>query len=235
MKRLTFLIFLAITSNAFAGEPPAIEGHTGFAEPGLNRDGSLAQVTCFVYGDSSALEITQEWASPSRKHQLSYVLPVFNAESSGPGDVTLNYRYQLFGDGTGTFSSAPRLAMILPTRGRQFGDASSGLEISVPVTASLSDEIQVHVNAGASWIRERDGIELKVAQSVVWAPAPVVEISLETEWTRCGGEDSIATRPGVQFPLAGPGGMQFTPGIAFPLDGSGGVLFYVGLQRTSTR
>jgi hypothetical protein len=235
MKSLFLLIFLAVTPYSFAGEPAAIEDHTGFAEPGLNRDGSLAQVTYFAYRNSSAFEITQEWASSSRRHQLSYVLPVYSAEGSAPGDLSLNYRYQLLGDGTGAFAVAPRLAMILPTRGRQFGGASSGVELSVPVTASLSDEVQIHVNAGASWIREHDGVELKIAQSIVWAPASVIEISLESQWTRCGGEGAIAARPGVQFPLAGPGGMQITPGVAFPLGGSGGVLFYVGLQRSFDR
>src|ERR1051325_7876064 len=61
---------------------------------------------------------TQEWPVGVIKHQFSYTVPVMNIADSptgktGIGDVALNYRYQLLGDGEAPLAIAPRFTVLV--------------------------------------------------------------------------------------------------------------------------
>ena len=69
---------------------------------------------------------TQEWpVDRSPRHQLSYTLAALHAgdqpaSGAGFGDVILNYRYQLLGNGEAKVAFAPRFSVLLSTGDYRF-------------------------------------------------------------------------------------------------------------------
>jgi hypothetical protein len=242
VKRTLFLILL--TLPAMAGDPSPIEDSNFLPESGWNRADGVLQYTSFFLRDATAHELTQEWAlrlrsgqAASPKHQLSYTVPFYSDGKTGFGDATLNYRYQLFGKAASKFAVAPRLSLVLPTRSPHFGLRSSGVQVNVPISASLGERLTTHTNAGATWFRERGEKEVNLAQSIAFALTPRIALSLDAAYTRCEDASHLfVVRPGVQFTLEGPGGLQIAPGIALPLGTEqGGVLVFVSLEHPVSR
>jgi hypothetical protein len=228
------LLLILLTIPAIAGEPSRIEDSNFLPETGWNRTGGVLQYTSFFLGDAAAHELTHEWAASSPRHQLSYTIPLYTDGETGLGDATINYRYQLFGRAGSRLAVAPRLSLVLPTRSGHFGLASSGVQVNVPISVSMSERLASHTSAGATWFRDRDEKELNFAQSLAFSVTPRIALSLDAAYTRCeDAEHLFVLRPGVQFTIQGPGGLQIAPGVAIPLGTDArGVLLFVALERS---
>jgi len=231
MRAATFaLLLLAFTLSLAAGEPSPIEDHNFMLEVGRNRDNAVLQYNTFFFRGASALELAQEWAVTSPKHQLGYAIPLYSDAQTGLGDVTLNYRYQLFGEGESRIALAPRVSLILPTRNAHFGERSSGVQVNLPFSAAITSRLATHTNAGATWFFDRGERELNLGQSIAFDVAEHMAVSVDAAYTRCGGGSHLfVVRPGVQFSIDGPRGLSIAPGVAFPTNG--GVLVYVALEH----
>ena len=235
MKRTIILIVLAIP--LLASEPSPIEDANFLPETAWNRDDGVLQYTTFFLRDAAAMELTQEWAASSPKHQLSYTIPVYNDGETGLGDATLNYRYQLVGDTDSKLAVAPRLSLVLPTRSAHFGGRASGLQLGVPVSATLTERLATHTNIGGTWFRESGDKELNLAQSLVFDVTSRIAFSVDAAYTRCpDSEHLFVVRPGVQFTFEGPRGLTIAPGIALPLGRDRrGVLFVLAVEHPVSR
>lgn len=231
MKRLLIALLFAVTP-LFAGEPSPVEDNNFLAESGRNRDDAVLQYTTFFLAGrkAAAYELTQEWAASSAKHQLGYTIPLYSDGATGLGDATLSYRYQLVGDAASRVAIAPRVSLILPTRSTHFGEASIGVQVNVPLSATLTRRLSLHTNAGATWFRERGEKEINLAQSVAFELSSRVSLSIDGAYTRGSGAQLLVVRPGVQFALDGPGPTRIVPGVAMPL-GTNSVLLYVGVEH----
>lgn len=228
MRRALFALFLALPM--LGGEPLPIEDHNFMAEGGWNREDAVLQYNTFFFRDAMAFELTQEWAASSPRHQLGYTIPMFSDDRAGLGDAMLNYRYQLLGTADSRVALAPRVSLILPTRSARFGRRSSGVQVSLPLSASITPRLETHTNVGATWYRDRGERELNVGQSIALAVTDRVALSVDASYTRCTrGEPLLVIRPGVQFSIEGPAGLGIAPGVAFP--NGGGVLVFVALEH----
>jgi hypothetical protein len=232
MLRLSLTLALLLASAVHAGEPSPIEDTHFFPESGWNRTDGVLQYNAFVLNRASALELTQEWGA-SERHQLSYTIPVYSDGETGLGDVSLNYRFQLLGDPDSRAAIAPRLSLLLPTRSAHFGERSSGLQLSVPVSATLTPRLVSHTNAGATWYRDRGTQELNLAQGFVFAATSRLTLALDGAFTRCNESSHlVVVRPSMQFSLDGPAGLAISPGVAMPfVNGTRGVLFFVTFEH----
>ncbi|HET8647566.1 MAG TPA: transporter, partial [Vicinamibacteria bacterium] len=114
-----------------AGPPPArsqtlapIQDNSFLIEEAYNQEDGVVQHVSFFLRDLDgawAYTFTQEWPVGTQRHQLSLTLPLASGPPAGLGDVALNYRLQLIGDGAAAVAVAPRLSLLLPTGGDQRG------------------------------------------------------------------------------------------------------------------
>jgi len=103
---------------------------------------------------------TQEWpVDTSPRHQLSYTLAALHsgqqpASAGGFGDIILNYRYQLWGNGESKVAFAPRLSVLLPTGDSRLGRGAGGAGIqgSLPLSVVLTQKLVTHWNTGTTII-----------------------------------------------------------------------------------
>jgi DtxR family Mn-dependent transcriptional regulator len=189
---------------------------------------------------------TQEWPVVSQKHQFSFVLPFASLEdTSGIGDVLLNYRNQLWTEAPGRPAFSPRVSLVLPTGDdrRGFGDGSLGLQVNLPFSKQRHD-FYFHWNAGFTLLpgvpSDRfppliavDDVALftpAASGSAIWRVRPMLNLMLESvlEWP----EELIA--PGrtdrfTAFTLApgarggwDVGAHQLILGAAVPITWTGG-------------
>ena len=225
-----FILLLSLAAPTRGGEPSPIEDRNFMLETGWNRDDAVLQVNSFFFRGATSHELVGEWGMRSQRHQLSWTVPFYNDGKTGLGDVMLNYRYQFLGDADSRIGIAPRVSLLLPTRDAHFGERSSGVQVNVPVSAAVTDRLTSHTNAGATWFRDRGETELNLAQSLSLDVTKHVALTVDANYTRCNDTSHLlVVRPGIQFTLDGPGGLQIAPGVAFP--DSGGVLVYVALER----
>ena len=230
MRHLLLVAFFLAAIPLCGGEPSPIEDRNFMLESGWNRDDAVVQVNSFFFDGAMAYELVQEWAQSSPRHQLSFTVPFYTDERTGLGDVMLNYRYQLAGSGDSRVGVAPRLSLILPTRDAHFGERSSGLQVNVPVSAAITPRLVSHTNAGGTWYRDRGEKELHLAQSLSFDVTQRLALTVDANYTRCDDASHLlVVRPGIQFSIDGPRGLQIVPGVAFP--DSGGVLVYVALEQ----
>ncbi|MGZ5584494.1 MAG: transporter, partial [Usitatibacter sp.] len=181
---------------------------------------------------------TQEWPVGGITHQFSYTIPVVRPGdgTSGIGDIALNYRYQLLGDGEAKVAIAPRFSVIAPSgdekKGRGLGATS--YQANIPLSVVLAPTLVAHTNAGYTWTpRARDGDGNKadlrawnVGQSFVWLASQRVNLMLEAIYTRgqevagAGATNTVKAAyvsPGVRWSYDFASGLQIVPGIAFPI------------------
>ena len=104
-KLLSLLAFLPLP--LLAVEPLRIQDNSFLIEEAYNQDPRVVQhifsMTRSRDGQWSGT-FTQEWPVGGIKNQLSYTIPFTRVTDSpdgktGVGDIALNYRYQLLGDG----------------------------------------------------------------------------------------------------------------------------------------
>ena len=201
--RFTFLICLlnvagtAPTADAQASPADSLRGqatspiqdNSFLIEEAYNQAAGVVQHILSFHledgGPTSSFLFTQEWPVRRVRHQLSYSVPFERADAStgaGLGDVHLNYRYQLVGDGAAAVAVAPRLTVILPTGDyrRARGAGALGAEAWLPVSLVLSTQLVAHANLGITLTpnaRDSDGAHATTRDwtaggSIVWLAHP---------------------------------------------------------------
>ena len=205
--------------------------------------------------------LTQEWPGPHNwRHQLSYTLVAMHAgdyrgSSAGLGDVILNYRYQIVGDGESRLAIAPRVSMLLPTgdvaAGR--GAGATGIQINLPVSLVLHRRLVSHWNVGTTFVRNAQDDDhcranttgYNVGQSFVYLVHPRVNFLLETVHTRfqaviAPGQTRWSpltyVSPGIRWAHNFRNGLQIVPGVAMPIGvgssaGERGLFLYLSFEH----
>lgn len=254
------LIFAA--PLAFAAEGP-IQDNSFLVEEAYNQeDGVVQHINTFQRFRQSGdwvYTFTQEWPVGGLRHQLSYTIPVERlADSedrhSGIGDVAINYRYQLVGDGEARLAIAPRLTVLVPSGNEKQGRGAGATtyQAAIPVSVVLSPTLVAHSNAGYSRTPRATGGEgaranlegWSVGQSVVWLAAQRVNFLLEATYARqqeiangaVARVRSAFVSPGVRWSYDFDSGLQIVPGIAFPIGvgpsrGEKSVFLYLSFEH----
>lgn len=254
------MLLLVCAGGAFAQaqpppppEPFAIADNSFFVEEAFNQEGRIFQNivgALFEEGGGFGLAFTQEWPAPSMKHQLSYTATVLSVDGeAGPGDVLLNYRYQLLEEGPGRPAMSPRVSLVVPVgEARGLGDGGWGLQFNLPVSKQL-DDFYVHGNAGLTWFpsigtdhypvvgpRPADDVGLAspfVAGSVIYRLRPMFHLMFESvvDWRESIVAASLTERDtAVIFSPGARGGWnigdkQVIVGVALPVTRVSGETF----------
>jgi hypothetical protein len=250
---LVVLAGLALAPGAVtaAGEATPIEDNSFLIEEAYNQETRVVQhISTWLRpcgGGAWDLTFTQEWPVGGQRHQLSYTIPVRRLPESeggarGVGDVGLNYRFQWLGVGGGPVAVATRLTALLASgdMNHNLGAGAPGLQVNLPLSVAFSPRWVAHTNAGATWIRADDGTQLtgigsgvtpatrgvNLGQSLIWLPAPTVNLMLELAWERSEApgvpgdadrEEGLLLAPGLRWAHDFQSGLQIVPGIAAPI------------------
>jgi hypothetical protein len=246
-----------------APEPKPIQDNSFLVEEAYNQEFGVVQhinaVTRFWDSKDLVYTFTQEWPVPGdARHQLSYTLAYVDpggVAGPGIGDVALNYRYQLVGNGNARLAFSPRLTLLFPTgdpkRGR--GAGGLGIQASLPFSVVLLPKLVSHWNAGATFVPRAENAVgeraftagYNLGQSFVWLIHPRVNLMLETVFNDAGvvsGMDqmnrqrSLFLSPGVRWSYNFKNGLQIVPGVAAPVGvgpsvGEKGILLYLSFEH----
>jgi hypothetical protein len=224
---------------------PQIQDNSFLIEEAYNQTPGVVQtIQTFsrMYGSGDwVYTLTQEWPVPKETHQLSVTIPVQGVttdtgRAQGLGDVALNYRYQLVGNGDAKVAVSPRLTLVLPSgdHKRSLGAGGLGIQFSLPVSLVLSDHFVTHVNAGATFTSAATNVSGETAsltswnagQSVVWLAHPRFNLLLETVVTSVqafaddGGTErhlDVWVSPGARYAFNLPDDLQIVTGLAVPI------------------
>lgn len=255
-RRVAFalaLLGLARPLAAQSGERGPIQDNSFLIEEAYNQEPAVMQTIQTFSRISGTGEwlytITQEFPVPGRKHQLSFMLPILRNEerNKGAGDLLLNYRYQLVGDGEAKIACAPRVSLVVPTgmSDRGLGSGGWGAQVMLPVSIVLAEWLVSHTNVGGTILfdaKSGDDRVLTLGQSLIWLAHPNVNLMLEGILNHGnGGRDGdshtdITLAPGLRFALNLPGGLQIVPGIAYTFGvgssaGQKGVFLYLSFEH----
>lgn len=241
--------------------PPPIQDNSFLIEEAYNQEPGVVQhISVFTRTRGSgewAFSFTQEWPFRSQRHQLSYSVPLQSPGSglgSGLGDVALNYRYQLGGEGASLFA-APRLSVILPTgdEADDRGSGATGWQLNLPLSVELSPRAVTHWNAGATVTpRARNAVgdrattrAYNAGASLIWLWRPTLNLMFELAWSRAEAvvgsgqrlaSDGLLFAPGLRSAINFPSGLQVVPGFAVPIgvgisSGERAVLLYLSFEH----
>ena len=243
--RLLIPLFLLVLRSSMAAaqvadttDAPVIQDNSFLVEEAYNQEAYVVQhILTFQRSRGSKgfdAAFAQEWPVGSITHQLSYDLPLQRAGSStGIGDIAINYRYQMLGDGAATLAIAPRFSVVVPTgdwkRGRGYG--ALGFDVGVPMSYVLSSSFVTHMNPTATIVPSARNVAGKRAtatafsygQSLIYtvsrAIQPMVEAVYSREQEVTGTDstedlDSFFISPGVRAAFNFASGLQIVPGVA---------------------
>ena len=242
MSKIPVLVLIAPLA-AMGAEGP-IQDNSFLVEEAYNQeDGVVQHINTYQRFRQSRdwiYTFTQEWPLGGLKHQFSYTVPAAHisefGSGSGAGDVSLNYRYQLVGDGEAKLAISPRFSLIAPTgneaRGR--GPGATSYQMQIPLSVVLAPAIVAHTNAGYTWTpkaKDADGNRANLTawsagQSFVWLATRRVNLMLEAIYTRSeevAGTGRTTTvksafiSPGLRWSCDFASGLQIVPGIAVPI------------------
>lgn len=251
-----------------AQQPPKeapIQDNSFLLEEAYNQEpGVIQHISTFTRLRESGdwvYTFTEEWPVGGLTHQLSLTVPVQRLASSpdggrrGFGDVALNYRYQLLGDGDATVAFAPRLSLLLPTGNHRQGRGNGhlGLQANLPLSVVLGERLVSHVNLGYTYTphaqdllgHEADISTWNMGQSFIWLLRQDVNLMLEFAYT--SGDvvagpglrqptQSAYVAPGVRWAWNLPRGLQVVPGLAAmvgvgPSRGEKGIFLYLSFEH----
>jgi hypothetical protein len=225
-----------------AEEEKKIQDNSFLLEEAYNQeDGVIQHIQSFMYlkkSKSWVYNFTQEWPVPKQTHQLSYTIPVLHQSSpdnsSGIGDIALNYRYQAVAKEH--IALAPRLSVILPTGDykKGLGTDSVGIQANIPLSVELTDRFVTHWNLGATYTpqsRETGGAKadttaFNYGASVIYLASENFNLMLEAVGTSGdivqpdGSLQTASTffiNPGVRFAINFKSGLQIVPGLSMPI------------------
>ena len=266
LMKIIFLLIATFCGSALRAQqpdsaaPPIIQDNSFLVEEAYNQEAGIVQhISTFQMRRGSSdfdFVFTQEWPVRSVRHQLSYDIPISRITSrTGIGDVGINYRYQLIGDGTTRLAASPRLSLILPTGDwkESRGNGAVGFETNIPVSFVLTPWITTHSNVGGGFTpsaRDSEGkragiFEWNLGQSAILTASSSIQPMLEVVYSR--GSEVVGTdttqrteefliSPGVRGAFNFASGLQIVPGIAFPLgvgpsNGERGVFLYLSFEH----
>ncbi len=239
---------LGIERPALAAEsattPVPIRDNSFLLEEAYNQDAGVVQHINSFFGSLENRDwlytFTQEWPIKGQKNQLSYTLtltdPGRSGGETGPGDMFLNYRYQVAGGGPERVAFAPRVSLLIPTgdekEHRGFGHY--GVFVNLPLSVEFTPHLVGHSNLGAGWVPSAknaggDEADLKatfVGQSLVWLARSNFNVMLEAVWAReeevaanleTDESSSFFVNPGLRWAINLPSGLQIVPGVSMPI------------------
>ena len=243
--------------------PPGIQDNSFLIEEAYNQEEGVVQhisnFTRLWQSRAWAYTFTQEWPlDPHPRHQFSYTIPVVSPGSpsgAGIGDVALNYRYQLVGNGSARLAFAPRVSVLLPTgdfrSGRGAGGA--GVQVNLPLSVVINKKLVTHWNVGTTIVPSaRDPLGdhaatygYNLGQSFIWRVHPRLNAMLETVLTgseavvapgRTARQHSLLINPGIRWAYNFRSGLQIVPGIAVPIGvgpsaGERAVIVYLSFEH----
>jgi hypothetical protein len=247
-----------------------LQDNSFLIEEAYNQEPGVVQhINSVLYDRTSGgwlANFTQEWPLGGQRHQLSYSVPFswLGEGGRGPGDVLLNYRYQLSTEQGRRPAVAPRLSLIFPSGDFRQGleTGSAGIQANLPVSKQLSERLAAHFNLGTTILPRVRGGDLARRQqlslwnaggSLIWLPARGVNFLGELVAFRegeVGAPDSGAHgasyrnraifSPGIRVGRNCAGGVQAVWGIAFPVElagnrGATGVFLYFSIEHGFTR
>jgi hypothetical protein len=244
---------------------PGIEDNSFLVEEAYNQEfGVVQHIQNFLRVWNSKdwiYTFTQEWpVDASPRNQLSYTLIALHsgeqpASGAGFGDIILNYRYQLLGNGASKVAFAPRLSASLPTGNYRLGRGVGGAGIQglLPLSVVHTRKLVTHWNAGATIIPRARNTAGETAttygynfgQSFVWLAHPRFNVLLETVFNRrqevtatdtTQWTSDLLLNPGIRWAYNFNNGLQIVPGIAVPIgvgpsSGERGVFLYLSLEH----
>ncbi len=260
--RLASALALLLLAPAIsrAAEGP-IQDNSFLIEEAYNQEpGVIQHISSFNRSNQTgawAYSLTEEWPVLGQTHQASVT---FNfADLQGPngrgfGDVLLNYRLQLVGDGEKPVAVAPRLSLVLPTgdASRGLGSGGAGVQVNLPISVVLSRDFVTHVNIGGTYIpsarvsatENAPQATFALGQSLIWLAHQNLNFMLEvlyssTETAASAGTvrtDSLFVNPGLRTAINFASGLQIVPGIALPIgigpsSGQTGLFFYLSFEH----
>jgi hypothetical protein len=255
---LAVLALVAILPlQVMAEEAKKIQDNSFLLEEAYNQeDGVIQHIQLFQYMKKSKswqYSFTQEWPIPKQAHQLSYTIPVAHidgSDSTGIGDVALNYRYQaVFKD---HIALSPRLSVILPTGDykKGFGTDSVGIQTNIPLSVELTDKFVTHWNIGATYTpsskeaggAKADTTAFNYGASLIYLATENFNLMFEAVGT--SGEsvqpdgskqrmDTFFINPGVRFAINCKSGLQIVPGVSMPIGVGPSAGEYGGLAYLS--
>ena len=262
------LALLLATPGLRAQQPPKetpIQDNSFLLEEAYNQEpGVIQHISTFTRLQQSGdwvYTFTEEWPVGGLAHQLSLTVPVQRLASSpdggrrGFGDVALNYRYQLLGDGDATVAFAPRFSLLLPTGNHRQGRGNGhlGFQANLPLSVALGERLVTHANLGFTRTphaqdllgNEADISTWNLGQSFIWLIRQ--EVNLMLEFTYTSGDvvagpglrqptRSAYVAPGVRWAWNLPKGLQVVPGVAAmvgvgPSRGEKGIFLYLSFEH----
>lgn len=258
---LALALVACLPLSAMAEEPKKIQDNSFLLEEAYNQEAGVVQhIQSFMYLKKSkdwVYTFSQEWPVPKETHQLSYTIPVVHmtdaTNSSGIGDIALNYRYQAVLKEH--IAVAPRFSVILPTGDykKGLGTDSVGLQTNIAMSVELSDKFVTHWNLGATYTphskepggAKADTTAFNYGASLIYLATENFNLMLETVGTSGesvqpnGGRqhaDTFFINPGVRFAINFKSGLQVVPGVSIPIGvgpskGEYGGLAYLSFEH----
>ncbi|HJW72961.1 MAG TPA: transporter [Geothrix sp.] len=245
LPRLLPALLLSASLCAQEKKEGPIQDNSFLVEEAYNQEKGVVQhistFTRFQESKDWIYTFTQEWPVGSITHQLSFTLPWQRLGSSldgkqAFGDVALNYRYQLLGDGEAKVAISPRLSVLLPTgdEKRGYGRGATGVQVMLPVSWVLSDALVAHTNLGATRTPNAKNAlgdkattqDVTLGQSFIWLATSRFNVMLEYVHTNAQAvvgpdqtqrQTSTYLSPGIRWAYNFPSGLQIVPGIAMPI------------------
>ncbi len=233
------LLLLASLLSAGENDLTAIQDNSFLIEEAYNQEDGVIQHISFFDRDQKTGQwiytFTEEWPVRSQKHQLSFTVPLTGGTRQRIGDILLNYRYQLLGDGDARTAIAPRLSWIVPS-----GGGSSGVQVAVPVSRVVGSRAVAHSNVGATWYRDTRSTDFAAGQSFIYALSSRIHLMTEAFWTRSQHETQVVVSQGVRWAYNAGGGLQIVPGLAVPIGigpsaGTRSVVMYLSFEHPFVR
>jgi hypothetical protein len=266
-RRALALLLLALplsrpaSAQAPAAAPAApISDNSFLVEEAYNQESGVVQhIGTYrrARGGFWLATFTQEWPAPSQRDKLSYTLPLATSAGGGSalGDVAINYRRQVLGADDEPIWFSPRLSVIRPTGDEDEGTGlgGPGVQVNLPLSVRLTEQLVTHWNAGATLSRARAvaGVRdtrrnFNASASAIWLLAPTFNLMLEGAWDRVealdgmGGlesSNSFVLLPGARAAINLPSGMQIVPGIGVPIGvgpsrGERDVFVYLSVEHS---
>lgn len=262
--RLLPAALLAVSLTAQEKKETPIQDNSFLVEEAYNQeDGVVQHISTFTRFQESkdwVYTFTQEWPVGGLKHQFSFTLPWqrLGASLDGKqkfGDVALNYRYQMLGDGGAAVAFSPRLSVILPTGDEKqgYGKGATGLQVNLPVSFTLGDSFVGHFNAGATRTPNAKNAlgdkattqDTMLGQSFIWLANPRFNVMLE--FVHASGQSVVGPNqterttstylsPGIRWAHNFASGLQVVPGIAIPIGvgasrGEKAIFLYISFEH----
>lgn len=236
---------LAAQDKEGAKDPLPIQDNSFLLEEAYNQeDGVVQHINTFTRFRTSkdwVYTFTEEVPVPTQKHQLSVTVPYQRLEASldgrrAFGDVALNYRYQLLGDGAATVAFSPRFSLLLPTGDEKQlrGNGALGYQMNLPLSVALSKQFVTHINLGSTFTpgaknalgAKADLTNWNFGQSFIWLARPAFNVMLEFAYN--SGEqvagpglkervNTFFVNPGLRWAINFQNGLQVVPGISVPI------------------